>query len=409
MELPINLSSRTTTAAVATQSGSHLFQNAAGFDIVGGQFVLGDVHNHHTGSSAQANISPPLCNILDDCFSESEVYCSQLLRRKRGFPLYVPEPQINLPGEYRLHGVAIGDVGRVTPEGIFDFFFNIFLPQEHPINANRTPEGFVPMPLYDLTDLIHHHYGPGDYVSTPTVQKVDLEAPSDLFPGGHFVFSCDGPQGAVLALPDGAHLQKLENVENMRTYTAEHANNWYKYINGARGRGLANGDLYLVTGCEKAQSWGMASYSTVRQEFELFFRPTAIPGSTQDHYRWSGAHGRKNPARRKSHDPPSTSDPVNHTTFIHGLSISLATGLWGKLFGTVTVETSSIADLQMPLNAPGGSRMGSSQGSLFSWSWGFLGGSTAGGKHHAGGKGDVILSDLSPIAKARLAFLNASN
>jgi hypothetical protein len=28
-----------------------LFQNAAGFEIVGGQFVLGDVHNHTNVSS----------------------------------------------------------------------------------------------------------------------------------------------------------------------------------------------------------------------------------------------------------------------------------------------------------------------------------------------------------------------
>jgi hypothetical protein len=36
--------------------------------------------------------------------------------------------------------VSIGDVGSVTAEGIFDFFFNIFLPPEHLINGNRTPE-----------------------------------------------------------------------------------------------------------------------------------------------------------------------------------------------------------------------------------------------------------------------------
>ncbi|KAJ6588079.1 hypothetical protein B0H19DRAFT_904730, partial [Mycena capillaripes] len=177
------------------------------------------------------------------------------LPQNRGFPLYVPEPQINLPMAYREHGVAIGDVGTVTPEGIFDFFFNIFLPAEHPINANDTPEEFCPMPPYELKDVLHHNYGPGCYVSTSTVQKVDLDTPFNVFPGGDFVFKCDGPQGAVLSLPDGAYLQKLRNVENMRTYAAKHAATWYKHIKGPRGRELANGDLYLVTGCEKARSW----------------------------------------------------------------------------------------------------------------------------------------------------------
>ncbi|KAJ7471382.1 hypothetical protein B0H11DRAFT_1680279, partial [Mycena galericulata] len=77
-------------------------------------------------------------------YSESESYCSQLLRRGRGFPLYVPEPPRNLP-QLQRRGLAIGDVGRVTPEGIFDFFFNIYLPADHPVNANDVPENFYPL------------------------------------------------------------------------------------------------------------------------------------------------------------------------------------------------------------------------------------------------------------------------
>ncbi|KAJ6588066.1 hypothetical protein B0H19DRAFT_1366784 [Mycena capillaripes] len=402
----VTLTSNATAATVAAPSGSHMFQNAAEFDVVSGQIVVGDVHNHHSGVSVQhsrgspsaRNNSLPSLNSLDEIFSPSEIYCSQLLRQKRGFPLYVPDPHINLPAAYRRCGIAIGDVGRVTPEGMFDFFFNIFLPPEDPINENDTPEDFFPMTSYNLKDVFHHNYGPGDHVSTPTVQKLDLDASSDVFPGGHFFFSCDGRQGAVLALPDGAHLQKLENVENMRTYAAKHADSWYKYINGARGRGLANGELYLVTGCEKARSWGIASYGSAREEFELFFRPSAMPGTAYNAYRWSGAHGQRNPARKKSHDPPFTDDPENQATFIHGWSISLPTGLWGRLFGTV--KTSSIVDFQSRLNSPGGSSTAGSQGSLFSWYWNlFGGGGDTGGRKHAGEGQEVVLAEFSPTAR----------
>ncbi|KAJ7471383.1 hypothetical protein B0H11DRAFT_1685337, partial [Mycena galericulata] len=75
-----------------------------------------------------------------------------------------------------------------------------------------------------------------------------------------FVFNCAAPQGAVLALPTGSRLEKLENLENMRRYAAKNAESWYKHVNGARGRGLANGSLYLVSGCEKSRSWGMAAF-----------------------------------------------------------------------------------------------------------------------------------------------------
>jgi hypothetical protein len=114
---------------------------------------------------------------LDEAFSESEIYCSLLLRQKRGFPLYVPGPQINLPAPYQRHGVGIGDVGSITPEGIFDFFFNVFLPPEHPINANHTPVDFSPMPSYEAIDVFHLNYDPGNYVATSTVQKRDWDPP----------------------------------------------------------------------------------------------------------------------------------------------------------------------------------------------------------------------------------------
>jgi hypothetical protein len=192
------------------------------------------------------------------------------------------------------------------------------------------------------------------------------------FPGGDFIFSCGSPQGAVLALPHGAHLEKLDNLDTLRAYVATHAENWYKYVNGPRGRGLANGSLYLVTGWEKAQSWGMASFHDVREEFPLAFKPTARADSTQ--YRWSGAYGHINPAQKKSYDPSPVNDgPLNQTTFIHGLSISLGKGVWGRLFGKV--EICDIVESQLgSANGNPISRASSSGSSLFSWF-------TGGGKH----------------------------
>ncbi|KAF8142887.1 hypothetical protein K438DRAFT_1634578, partial [Mycena galopus ATCC 62051] len=325
---------------------------------------------------------------------ESEIYCSQLRRQKRGRPLYGPAPQINLSAAFRRRGVAIGDVGRVTPEGTFDFFFNIFLSSEHPINGNRTPDDFSPLPFYESVDISHVEYSPGSYVSTATVEKVDLE-PSN----------CVAPRGAVLALPHGARLEKLDNLENMRAYAARHADSWYKYVNGARGRGLANGDLCLVTGCEKTRSWGMASYHTGHEEFELTFKPTARPETTYKPYHWSGTHGQRNPARSKSYDPASTNAPVNQTTFVHGFSISLPTGLWGRLSGAV--ETTPIVDFQCRLNASatGDSSRNGSRGWGFSFSWFGTPGET-GGTRRAGDHGEVVLSDLSPIAKVTLPELS---
>ncbi|KAJ6532071.1 hypothetical protein B0H19DRAFT_466789 [Mycena capillaripes] len=95
--------------------------------------------------------------------SESGRYSTQLLHEGRGFPMYVPGPHSSLSAQYQRRGIDIGDLGRLTSEGIFDFFFNIFLPVNHPINAN-VPEDFVPLSPYDRIDVVHHEFDPGNYV-----------------------------------------------------------------------------------------------------------------------------------------------------------------------------------------------------------------------------------------------------
>ncbi|KAJ7611983.1 hypothetical protein DFH06DRAFT_1109613, partial [Mycena polygramma] len=250
-------------------------------------------------------------HLLDDNFSEPEIYCSQLLPFRRGFPLYVPAPSQNLPLEYRRTGVAIGDVGRITAEGIFDFFFNIYLPADHPINNNYVPDNFVPLGRYAAEDVFEHSHEAGSYVATSSVQRLNEDG---TFPGSEFVFRCYAPQGAVLALPHGSHVKALQNLRPMREYAAAHAESWYRYVNGPRGRRLPTdkGLLYLVTGWEKAPSWGMAAFHSLTNDsdFELRFKPSTRDGLTGQ-YRWSG-----NPAEKKSYDPSGGGGPLNQTTFI---------------------------------------------------------------------------------------------
>lgn len=194
----------------------------------------------------------------------------------------------------------------------------------------------------------------------------------------------------MLALPHGSHIQKLENLETVRTYAATHAESWFKYINGPRGRGL-NGSLYLVTGWEKAPSWGIASFHSVNHAFQLSFKSPA--GASR--YRWRG-----NPARKKYHDSSTIHEaPWNQTTFIHGLSISLGTGVWARLFETVEIRETS--NMESGLGSVGGNSASSSQrSSLLSRVLGVFGGEAATNGNYAGKAGHVILRDLPPISQA---------
>ncbi|KIJ68065.1 hypothetical protein HYDPIDRAFT_83689, partial [Hydnomerulius pinastri MD-312] len=64
---------------------------------------------------------------MSDFESPQDVYARLLLRAEpgRGYPLWFPEPDSNLPREYQSEGLRVGDVGVVRENGSFDVFFNI--------------------------------------------------------------------------------------------------------------------------------------------------------------------------------------------------------------------------------------------------------------------------------------------
>ncbi|KAJ7679088.1 hypothetical protein DFH06DRAFT_505028 [Mycena polygramma] len=378
----------------------HMFQGATRVGIHGSQQftnVQGDMNIHpahpmpsdqqshglsKTAAKTEDTASRSIC-------SESANYCSHLLRQGRGFPLYVPGPQKNLPEQYQRNGVAIGDVGRVTAEGMFEFFFNIYHTADDVINVDFVPDDFSPLPRYVPRDIVPVEFGPGNYVSSSSVRGWWNGYPkiySHEFIASDFLFTCTGPSGAALFLPYGAHLEKLANVEPVRRYAAANAESWYKYINGSRGRGLANGSLYLITGCEKAQTGGMASFQNVARdvEFQLSFGPT-----TDAYNGYNYRFQTETPACTKhfADHLDGEQHSLNQTVFIHGFSISLGEEIWGRLFGNA-------ADLEIT-----NSRMRNTQnsvlpfGSFFSWPLGIFGWGGATDEQ------DVTISDFSPSSE----------
>ncbi|KAJ7158478.1 hypothetical protein C8R46DRAFT_1224439 [Mycena filopes] len=280
------------------------------------------------------------------------------------------------------------------PRGGVRFLFNIYLNADHAVHVAFVPQDFSPLQHYIARDIIQVEFEPGSHVASPSIQTWDPNAISAEFPGSEFLFTCQGPSGAVLALPHGARLEKLRNIEHVRQYAACHAESWYKYINGTRGRALTNGSLYLITGCEKSASGGMASFQNVASDadFQLSFRPTA---DADDNYKYRFVRG--TPARTKHFDVSARSDEgtLNQTTFLHGFSISLGEGIWGRLLG---VKVREITDSQLQASHRARSRFGL-QGSLFSRSFDFFGGGAAGGKKYTDNTGEELtLSDFAPTS-----------
>jgi hypothetical protein len=95
-------------------------------------------------------------------------------------------------------------------------------------------------------------------------------------------------EGAVLLLPDGGSRYDFRPRLTFREYALKHAKSWYEFINGKLGRDVRNGSVYLVTGCDKAYSWGVASFSNASEggQTSLKFSAEAEGGSTSNGWKW---------------------------------------------------------------------------------------------------------------------------
>jgi hypothetical protein len=97
------------------------------------------------------------------------------------------------------------------------------------------------------------------------------------------MFESSASEGAILVLPQGAYAEDLANVSRFRQYLSANAESWYRYIN-TRGRRARNGDVVLVIGCDKASSWGIATFTkSMAQNVHMSFklageRPTSTRG-----------------------------------------------------------------------------------------------------------------------------------
>jgi hypothetical protein len=115
-------------------------------------------------------------------YSPQDVYARHLVSR-RGYPLWTPEPSMDLPDSYVREGLKIGDVGVVVPEdGSFDVFFNVCLPPEHSLHRETgVPDNFTPILLSgrDIAKFPEAESA-GRIISTSSVARVgDTDAPDE--------------------------------------------------------------------------------------------------------------------------------------------------------------------------------------------------------------------------------------
>lgn len=139
-----------------------------------------------------------------------------------------------------------------------------------------------------------------------------------------FHFTCSSSEGAILLLPDGASRRDLRMKRKVfRQYAIDNALRWYEFANEEQGRDIPRGSLVLVTGCDMAASWGVASSSgsTSGDHVELKFTPSHVVGNTRRVvYTWetdSSATVRSGPIRDHLRPiRPSRSPVIDETSTV---------------------------------------------------------------------------------------------
>lgn len=175
-------------------------------------------------------------------------------------------------------------------------------------------------------------------------------------------------------MPQGAYSEKLGNVTMFKNYLSVHAESWYKYVNGVRGREAKNGDVRLAIGCDKSTTWGMATFSNLTEHNALHLKFKAIGESSLGRtYGWeySGmAEVRAGPDPQEVEDLRMNEETErgvvykNQCLFVETLNATLSDDVWNKLSsepGLLSVqETANAPSSNFTASTPGGLAVGRS-------------------------------------------------
>ncbi|KAJ7284464.1 hypothetical protein C8J57DRAFT_693247 [Mycena rebaudengoi] len=184
-----------------------------------------------------------------------EVYTSQMRELRHGYALWCPEP-------CQYGEVRAGDVGYLR-DGAFHRLFNAILPEDDPEQILGVPVAFEPLVLPPgsmwRNDKI---FDPGNMRSSSVAEcRYGISASGAVLPGGAGVhFWCSRKQGAILHLSLKAIREEAQARQAFESYTLRNFPNWYEFANNVLFRGVKNGDIMLITGCDKTAEWASAVF-----------------------------------------------------------------------------------------------------------------------------------------------------
>ena len=145
-------------------------------------------------------------------------------------------------------------------------------------------------------------------------------------------------------MPRGARSEDLGNFARFRKYAAANVADWYKFVNGPRGREAKNGEVRLVVGFDKTTSWGMAAFINETEHNSCCLKFGLSEGDSASTYMWSEYSGvtnvRVGPDSDETDELRIDTDPPdfqfeNQCLFVRTLNVTLTDDVWADIHSTL--------------------------------------------------------------------------
>lgn len=257
------------------------------------------------------------------CRPAADTYARALIPHRHGYPLWNPSPYSNDLPHFFENGVDIGDVGVITADGEFVYWFNVQYPRDHERNRDCSlPENFRHVELKPhLIKARRQRFKPGETLKTQCYSTTQHEHVSTVPTlSDEIRFQSSSQEGALLYLPYGAQSQNTLEKGQLLQLAKDCAVDWYRHIYSISGEEDLNGSLYLVTGHDKTSSWANAAHyiGPTPEVVDLKLGFFQLSNSIELGCRWKTYNGAET-----NSGPEEGARHLNQTIFIRGFKILL--------------------------------------------------------------------------------------
>ncbi|KAK1216183.1 hypothetical protein PQX77_021197 [Marasmius sp. AFHP31] len=187
-----------------------------------------------------------------DSYTPGQRYASLLSAEGLGYPLWSPSPRCTDTGaEYT---ISIGDLGLYSDMYPFHTLFNITKPCGGIPDGNQQPKGVDPPCVIRGKVTVDQRYREN--------WKLLTQPPGSLSqPDGDdsrvHKFKLSKKEGALLMLPQGGVLQRLQKTSEFKRRILDHWRDWYEFAE-EEGDLDETQTLCLLTSVKQCRNWAMA-------------------------------------------------------------------------------------------------------------------------------------------------------